>query len=58
MAPLLANEMLQGKTFAVDLHKAISTIVLNINSVELTTVSSDFTHSLEFEQGSGPIDTL
>ena len=42
LAPLLANEILQGKEVALDISKAVGGYVLNLNNATLTTVSSDF----------------
>lgn len=46
MAPLLANEILQGKTLVKDVHKSIHGIGINLNFVNCTVVSSSFDHSI------------
>lgn len=51
MAPLLANEILQGKSFDNVVHKSVAGIGLNIDQLNITTISSDFDHSLMFKEG-------
>ena len=55
MGPLLANEILQ-KTWDLNMHKSISNMAINLNQVN-TTVSSDFSHSLAWKDGSD-VDTI
>ena len=50
LAPLLPNKMLLGKSFELDLHKAIGSMELNINNITVTAVSGDFTHSLTWKE--------
>ena len=51
MAPLLANEMLQGKGFVDVLHKEIMGVGINVDAYNITTVSSSFDHSLLWKEG-------
>ena len=51
MAPLLANEMLQGKGFTDVLHRSVAGIGINIDQMNITTVSSTFDHSLTWKEG-------
>ena len=51
MAPLLANEMLQGKGFADVLHKEIMGVGINVDAYNITTVSPSFDHSLLWKDG-------
>ena len=50
MAPLLANEILQGKEIALDINKSIAAYGLNLGNVTIVTVSSDFVHSLSWKE--------
>ena len=56
MAPLLANEMIQGKGFVDVLHKEFMGVGINVDAYNITTVSSNFDHSLLWKEGAN--DTL
>merc|ERR1712032_681296 len=51
MAPLLANEILQNKSFNDVLHKSVAGIGINIDQMNITAVSSDFDHSIVWKEG-------
>ena len=51
MAPLLANEMIQGKGFVDVVHKEFMGVGLNVDAYNITTVSSSFDHSLLWKDG-------
>ena len=51
MAPLLANEMLQGKGFVDVVHKELMGVGLNVDAYNITTVSPSFDHSLLWKDG-------